>query len=385
MKIESLIQDQSLTLSLQGKLDISTASKFEQALKLDSVKELILDFKACNYVSSVGLRVILIALRTLKSNDGKIIVKNVDSNIYEIFVMTGINQLVEIHKSYREISTDNFELISAGVCGECYRIDKENIVKLYNEGISADIAEKEKKFAREALILGIPTALSYDIVSCGNRTGIIYELLNARLFSEVINADPDNLDTHAKTLVGVAKQIHTAKGDPKIFPLIKNNFRDYINQMDFFLSKDEIDFLLEKLDTIPDSDTCVHFDIHTSNIMMKDNDPLVIDLGDLSIGSYYFDIGLLYMIYGIPELNICQMATKIPLETGIKLWEAFSKNYFLDKPVEDFDYFYNNRYFFASLRIIYTITFLPKLKDELVTMMKQILIPRMMNINCNED
>ena len=45
MKIESLIQDQSLTLILQGKLDISTASKFEQALKLDSVKELILDFK----------------------------------------------------------------------------------------------------------------------------------------------------------------------------------------------------------------------------------------------------------------------------------------------------------------------------------------------------
>ena len=378
MNIESIKKDQTLTLTLNGRLDANSATTFEKALSLNNIKELILDFKECKYISSIGLRVILTALRHLQANDGKIIVKNADNNIYEIFEMTGINQLVDIHKSNREISINDLEFISAGVCGECYRIDKENIVKLYNEGIEADIAEKEKKYAREALILGIPTALSYDVVSCGKRTGIIYELLNAQLFSDLIYAEPDNLDKHAQTFVDVVKQIHSAKGDPKIFPLIKENFRNYISQMDFFLSKDEINFLLQKLELIPDSDTCVHFDIHTSNIMIKDNDALVIDLGDLSIGSYYFDIGLLYMIYGIPELNICQKATKLPNEKGLELWEAFAENYFSDKPAEDFDYFYNNRYFFASLRIIYTITFLPKLKDELVNMMKQILMPRMM-------
>jgi uncharacterized protein (TIGR02172 family) len=222
------------------------------------------------------------------------------------------------------------------MCGQCFRIDRETIVKLYNEGVEPRIAEQEKEFAKAAFVMGIPTAISYDVVACGNRTGVVYEMLDAQLFSQLIRDEPQAVDAHAKTLADVARMIHTTPGDPALFPDIKQNLRGAIRQMDFFLSAPQIDILLGKLDSIPDADTCVHFDLHTSNIMMREGEPVLIDMGDMSIGSYLFDVGLLCCIYGLPELGSSEVVTKVPNDTGAKLWQGFIKYYFADKPPEEF-------------------------------------------------
>lgn len=67
-------------------------------------------------------------------------------------------------------------------------MDTETVVKLYNEGVEPHIAEQEKQYARAAFVMGIPTAISYDVVSCGTRSGIVFELLDAELFSAVIRS-----------------------------------------------------------------------------------------------------------------------------------------------------------------------------------------------------
>jgi uncharacterized protein (TIGR02172 family) len=151
-------------------------------------------------------------------------------------------------------------------------------------------AEREKEYAKAAFVLGIPTAISYDVVACGSQTGVVYEMLDAELFSVVIRADIDNIPTHGRMLAAVAKAIHEVEPAPGVFPDIKERFRGYIREMDFFLSADDIAFLLRKLEEIPDAGTCVHFDIHSSNIMIRDGEPVIIDMGDLSTGSFLFDI-----------------------------------------------------------------------------------------------
>jgi len=279
--------------------------------------------------------------------------------------------------SYREISIDGCEFISSGVCGECFRLDPETIVKLYGEGISVEIAEKEKKLSKAAFILGVPTAISYDVISCKGRFGVVYEMIDAQLFSAIIREDLKNISKHAVTLSKITKSVHAIKGDKNIFPDIKDKFREYIEQMSLFLSSDDISYLRMKLEQLPDSEQCVHFDLHTSNIMIKNNEPIIIDMGDFSIGSYLFDLGLAYMIYGIPELKFSELATKIPADKGKELWNHFVKDYFLDKTNEEFKFFDNNKYFLASLRIIYTITFLPKLRNELSAILKEFLLPNM--------
>jgi hypothetical protein len=111
--------------------------------------------------------------------------------------------------------------------------------------------------------------------------------------------------------------------------------------------------------------------------MMRGNEPVIIDLGDLSIGSYLFDIGLVYMIYGLPELGFCEMVTKMPPEQGVELWEAYIASYFADRPAADYAFFHQNRFFLASLRAIYTITFLPYLRPRMIDILRDVLLPKM--------
>ncbi len=377
MDITSERTEQRLTLALCGRLDATSAPALEAALQLEGMHELVMDLQACDFISSAGLRGILRALKDTAKVNASLVLVGAQPNVMSVLEVTGLTRLVTVKPKAREISIEGLEFISAGMCGQCFRIDRETIVKLYNEGVEPRIAEQEKEFAKAAFVLGIPTAISYDVVSCGNRTGVVYEMLDAQLFSQLIRDDPQAVDAHAKTLADVARMIHSTPGDPALFPDIKHRLRGAIRQMDF-LSAPEIDILLGKLESIPDADTCVHFDLHTSNIMMREGEPVLIDMGDMSIGHYLFDVGLLCCIYGLPELGSSEVVTKVPNDTGAKLWQGFIKYYFADKPPEEFEFFQRNMHFLASLRLIYTITAVPPSKDLLVSLIKGKLLAKML-------
>jgi uncharacterized protein (TIGR02172 family) len=364
-------------LRLTGRLDHETCDSLAAAIENAADGSLALDMSGCEYVSSAGLRVLLIAHQNLTRKGHALSLLNVTPLVFSVFDVTGLNQILRLEKAPRSISLEGAELISAGACGDCYRLDEETVVKLYREGVAPDIAEKEKKFAKAAFLFGLPTALSYDVVSCGTRTGIVYEMIDAKLFSAIIKDDPLNTATYGRMLADIAKSVHAIKGDPDIFPKIKDQFVDYIGSLRAFLPPSDVAYLLERLQTLPDSENCVHFDLHSSNIMMRGNQPVIIDLGDLSIGSYLFDIGLVYMIYGLPELGFCEMVTKMPSDQGVQLCEAFIASYFSDRPAAEYAFFHRNRFFLASLRAIYTVTFLPYLRPRMVDVIRDVLLPKM--------
>ena len=137
----------------------------------------------------------------------------------------------------------------------------------------------------------------------------------------------------------------------------------------------DVQMLHDKLASVPDAETGVHFDLHTSNIMIKDGESMIIDLGDFSRGSWLFDLGVLYMIYGVPRLGLCERATKIPAAKGVELWQRIEQQYFADKSPEEWTFFHRNRNFLASLRLIYASTFLPSRRPAYLEMLQEILLP----------
>ena len=87
----------NLTVLLGGRLDTSTAPQLDAELKgsLGGVKQLVLDMKDLAYLSSAGLRVILAAQKTM-NRQGKMIVRNVNETIMEIFDVTGFIDILTI-------------------------------------------------------------------------------------------------------------------------------------------------------------------------------------------------------------------------------------------------------------------------------------------------
>jgi len=134
-------------VALSGKLDATSSSVFESEIHLGGIDRLVLNFNECDYISSLGLRSILVLHKKMSAKHGTMTLTHVSPGVYGIFDVTGLTKILSIQRKMREISIEGLPFISAGVCGECYRLDEDTVVKLYLEGVDPSIAEQEKQFA----------------------------------------------------------------------------------------------------------------------------------------------------------------------------------------------------------------------------------------------
>ena len=96
MKLNKHKDNYELTISIEGRLDTNTSPELEKELdNLDEIKKLIFDFEKLEYISSSGLRLILICQKKM-NNQGNMIIKNVNDSIKEIFEITGFSNILTI-------------------------------------------------------------------------------------------------------------------------------------------------------------------------------------------------------------------------------------------------------------------------------------------------
>lgn len=97
MEIIKKLENNSLTLSLVGELNTVSAPELEKVIKdeLAGVKNLVLDLAKLDYLSSAGLRVVLMAQKVM-NKQGSLVVKHVNSQIMDIFDMTGFTTVLTI-------------------------------------------------------------------------------------------------------------------------------------------------------------------------------------------------------------------------------------------------------------------------------------------------
>lgn len=97
MTITKSLNGTEVTLSIAGRLDTTTAPELETEIKgcTDGATLLTLDFAALEYISSAGLRVLLSAQKVM-AKQGKMVVKNVNETVMEVFDVTGFADILTI-------------------------------------------------------------------------------------------------------------------------------------------------------------------------------------------------------------------------------------------------------------------------------------------------
>ena len=98
MNISKTLDNGKLTLALEGRLDTNTAPQLEAVLvpAFDEAGEITLDFAKLEYVSSAGLRVLMIGQKTAKAKGASMTVSNVSEDIMEVLEMTGFTDMLNI-------------------------------------------------------------------------------------------------------------------------------------------------------------------------------------------------------------------------------------------------------------------------------------------------
>lgn len=85
-------------LTPEGRIDTSTAKAFEEAVTstLNDSMKVIVQFNKLDYISSAGLRVMLIAQKKMNAKQGKLILSDLPANIHEVFKMSGFDKILKI-------------------------------------------------------------------------------------------------------------------------------------------------------------------------------------------------------------------------------------------------------------------------------------------------
>lgn len=330
-EMTSKVENNKLVIFLVGRVDTNNAADVEEKINSiisrNSGHELVLDAAKLDYISSAGLRVVL----RLRKIHPEIMVINVSSEVYDIFDMTGFTEMIKVEKAFKSISIEGCDIIGQGSNGIVYRTDPETIVKVYKYPDALDDIRHEREVARRALILGIPTAISYDIVKVGDKYGSVFELLNAKSFTELIIENPDDLDKYVTIYVDVLKRIHATEASESDFPDIKKTALKWINDIENELPEEMITKLRRMINEIPFSNTLVHGDYHTNNLMMQGDEALMIDMDTLSLGNPVFDFASIYSAYsGFSEVDntVIEKFLGISLETGLKILNRTFELYF---------------------------------------------------------
>ncbi len=97
MTVQKTIQNQTLTIAPEGRLDTITAPQLESELRssLEGMTELVFDLEKLVYISSAGLRVLLSAQKTM-NKQGTMVLTNVRPEIMEILEITGFADILTI-------------------------------------------------------------------------------------------------------------------------------------------------------------------------------------------------------------------------------------------------------------------------------------------------
>ncbi len=285
------------TLSAEGRIDSANAAQIEKQIN-DLLagyegRDLIIDCGGLEYISSAGLRIIL---RLRKQHPG-LKITNASTEVYEILDMTGFTEMMPVERAYRSISIEGCEAIGEGSNGVVYRIDPDTVVKVYKNPDSLDEIRHEREVARKALILGIPTAISYDIVRVGENYATMFELVNAKSISRLIQENPQDIDKYIDLFVGLLKQIHSTVVEKGELPDQKENVLEWVRWLEAYLPKDQYAKLLALVEAVPQTDHLIHGDYHTKNVMIQDDELIMIDMDTMAVGNPVFEFAPIYLAY----------------------------------------------------------------------------------------
>ena len=335
MNIDIRHEGDSVTLILAGRLDTATSAKasadIERALAtVPVISRLTCDAGQLEYISSSGLRILLSLAKRYK--DFRI--TEVQSLVYEVLDTTGFTKIMTVERALRQLSVEGCEVIGVGGVGTVYRLDGDTIIKVFREGTTIEEVRREITMSKEAFVMGMPTAISFDVVRVGSQYGLVYELLQADTLSACIKREPGRIDEFARKYAELFHQLHAIEvpGGSSV-PCAIERERQQIRHIHRYFPQESIDLMLRIVDAIPDANRLLHLDLQTKNAMVQNGELMLIDMGEVGYGHPLLDLGHAYSAM-VTLVGDYDKIIGMPRELGQKLWSRAIDYYLEGMPAE---------------------------------------------------
>lgn len=235
-------------------------------------------------------------------------------------------------KPMREISIEGCELLGRGGNGEVYRLDPETIVKVYyGKRNSPEKIKQNREVTRDAFVQGIPTTIAFDMVKVGDNYGVVFEMIDAKSFSEEIASNPAKTDEYAEMIADMLIKLHHTEFKEGALPDSRDRVRSDIKatyDAGFYTQK-EVERLNKLVDKIPYRNTFIHQDFHPGNIMLQKGEIVLIDVEDAGLGHPVLDLSSMYLVYITAQKSKWKTTDMgITKQQFSRIWDIIIKKYF---------------------------------------------------------
>ncbi|MCC8102795.1 MAG: anti-sigma factor antagonist [Clostridiales bacterium] len=337
--MNSSIKGNELTITLSGRITSSNAFEEEKAIfeciASEPCDSIVLDVKELEYISSAGLRTLL----KLQKEKGNVKIINVSRDVYEIFDMTGFTGIMDIQKALREFNIEGLEKVGQGGTAAVYRLDEDKIIKVFKPVFPIYVIQHEKELAQKLFLAGIPTAVPYDVVKCGDgNIGVIYEMLDANSMLDLIVKEPENAEKYVCMMADLLKEASKieVKDLNDLIPKMTNGLQVCVDKG--ILTNEEKEKYAVIYENTPDTDDFIHGDFHPGNIMMVGDELMLIDLSSASKGHVIFDLaGVGSFLNGMSRILRKEYYigfSGLQPEIATHLWKVFLDYYFKGRDAE---------------------------------------------------
>ncbi len=102
MVIYTRTERNATIVSIAGRLDAVTAPEYEKKVSglINTGNScIVVDLEQLDYISSAGLRALLITAKLLKAKDGRVRIANIRGPVREVFTMSGFNTIFPMDDS----------------------------------------------------------------------------------------------------------------------------------------------------------------------------------------------------------------------------------------------------------------------------------------------
>ena len=194
-----------------------------------------------------------------------------------------------------EMSVDGLDLIAQGGMGKIYRINDEQILKVFNN-ITLEELERQKAAAVEVFTTLVPTAISFEMVKVGDKYGIVYEFLNSTSVGKALADHPERVQEIGEKMGLLLKEMHEASTSGRSFECMNNRVNSWIDRIENkFIKEKDARMLREIVKAIPQGHCLLHCDFHEGNVMIHNGEYLLIDIDEVCIGHPLYDLTYHYI------------------------------------------------------------------------------------------
>lgn len=232
-------------------------------------------------------------------------------------------------QQYREINLNEWHAVGEGANAITYvSEDGDTLLKLNKTAANEHMVLNEYNRSKNVASLGISTPAVHEVVRSGDKLGILFQnIKHKKSYSRLIADNPGNIEEYTKRFAAKCKELHATPCDTDKFEGRAEVLRKSIDNAKF-IGKYKAQ-LLEIVDGMANTTTCLHGDMQTGNLIDADGVDYWIDFDKFSYGDPIIDIAHMYTIYvGMSWFFFVQNIVHMRKKLLNQFWYIFMREYY---------------------------------------------------------